>query len=103
MCTFGDFLYYVALRSEFRVVLSVEISAKKRCSVRLYLKLFAGGLVFYLCYLCLFVHSGVQPISCRFLFCCSSSCVPCVACFSGFFIFDCSFGILSRLFIINIP
>jgi hypothetical protein len=29
--------------------------------------------------------------------------VPCVACFSGFFIFDCSFGILSRLFIINIP
>ena len=27
MYTFGDFLYYVALRSEFRVVISVEISA----------------------------------------------------------------------------
>jgi len=29
--------YYVSFRSEFRVVVSVTISAYKRCSVRLYL------------------------------------------------------------------
>jgi hypothetical protein len=32
--------YYVYLRFEFRVVLSVTISAEKRCSVRLYIQLF---------------------------------------------------------------
>ena len=29
------------------------------CSVRLYVKLFVGGLMFYLRYLCLFAHCGV--------------------------------------------
>jgi len=37
--------YYVSLRSEFRVVMSVTISAWKRRSVRLYLQLFVGGLL----------------------------------------------------------
>ena len=44
--------YYVYLRSEFRVVMSVTISAYKRCSVRLYLQLFVGWLMSYLCYVC---------------------------------------------------
>jgi len=51
--------YYVFLRSEFRVVMSVTISALERCSVRLYLQLFVGGR-----YLCLFTYSGVQHILC---------------------------------------
>jgi len=37
---------------------------KNLCLVRLYLKLFAGVLMSYLCYLCLFAHSGVQHILC---------------------------------------
>jgi len=58
-----------------------------------------GWLMSYLCYLCLFAHSGVQHIYCVvFLFCLFSSCVPYVASFSGLFIFDCCFGILLRLF-----
>jgi hypothetical protein len=32
--------YYVSLRSEFGVVMSVTVSAHKRCSVRLYFRLF---------------------------------------------------------------
>ena len=51
---------YVSLRSMFRVVMSVTISAYKRCLVRLYLQLFVGGLMSYIRYLCLFMHSGVQ-------------------------------------------
>ena len=55
---------YVSLRSEFRVVMSVTISAYKRCSVRPYLQLFVGGFMSYLRYLCLLAHSGVQHILC---------------------------------------
>jgi hypothetical protein len=51
---------YVSLRSMFRVVMSVTISAYKRCLVRFYLQLFVGGLMSYIRYLCLFVYSGVQ-------------------------------------------
>ena len=40
----------------FRVVMSVAISAYKRYSVRLYLKLFVGGLMSY----CVFVYVCVQ-------------------------------------------
>jgi hypothetical protein len=36
------------LRSEFGVLMSVTISAKKPCSVRLYLQLYVGGLIPYL-------------------------------------------------------
>jgi len=42
--------YYVHLRA----VMSATVSAKKQCSSRLYLQLFVGGLMSYLCYLSLF-------------------------------------------------
>ena len=58
---FFVFSYYVSLSSEFRVVMSITISA--RCLNRFYLQLFVGRLVFYLRYLCLFTYSGVQHIS----------------------------------------
>ena len=44
----------------------VTIFTFKRCSVRLYLQLFVGGLMSYLRYLCLFSHGGVQRILCCF-------------------------------------
>jgi hypothetical protein len=83
--------YYVPLRSEFRVVMSVALSAYKRCSVRLYLQLSIGGgagLMSYLRYLWFF-----------FVYLCFVYCVPNVASYSGLFIFDCPFGIFWRLFI----
>ena len=39
---------YVSVRSESRVVMSVTISAEKRCSVRLFLQLFIRVLMSYL-------------------------------------------------------
>jgi hypothetical protein len=48
------------LRSEFRVVMSVAISAQKLCSVRHYLQLFVGGIMSYLRYLCLFAYIGAR-------------------------------------------
>jgi hypothetical protein len=45
-------------------VMSVMISAYKRCSVRLSLQLFVEELMSYLLNLCLFAHSGVQHILC---------------------------------------
>ena len=61
----------------------------KRCWVRLYLQLFVEGLMFYLRYLCLFAHSGVQQILCWVFFCLvfSLSCVLYVASFYGLSIF----------------
>jgi len=56
----------VSLRSMFRVVMFVAISPYKRCSVRLYLKLFVGGLMSY----CVFVYVCVQWCP---RFCCCSS------------------------------
>jgi hypothetical protein len=53
---------FIFIISEFRVVITVTISASKRCSVRLYLQLFVGGLMSYLRYLCLLAYSGVQHI-----------------------------------------
>ena len=58
----------MSLLSEFRVVMSVMISAYKRCSIRLYLQLFAVGLMSYLHQLCSFEQSGVQHILC-YVFC----------------------------------
>ena len=58
----------MSLRSEFRVVMSVTISAYKRCSHRLYLQLYVGVFTFiFISYsrsLCLLAHSGVQHILC---------------------------------------
>ena len=73
--------YYVSLRSEFRVVMSVTISTLKRSSVRLYLQFFIGGLVPYLRCLCLFAYIGAQHIVLCLFFRFSSSCVPYVASF----------------------
>ena len=70
---------YVFLRSEFRIVVSVIISAYKQCSVRIYLQLFVGGIMSYLHYLCLLAYSGVQHILCCMflrLVCPMSGCVP---------------------------
>ena len=86
--------YYVSLPFEFHVVMSVTIAAQERCSVRVYLQLFVGGLMSYLRYLCLFVFSGVQYIVLCFCFVFLPSCVPYVASFSGLSNFDCPFGVL---------
>jgi hypothetical protein len=51
--------YYISLRSEFRVVMSVTFSAWKRCSVRLCLWLFMEGFVSYSRCLYLFSYSAV--------------------------------------------
>ena len=66
----------------------VAISAYRRCSVRLYLQLLVGGLIYYLHCLCLFANSGVRYILCCVFFL-SSYCVPYVASSSGLSIFDC--------------
>jgi hypothetical protein len=44
----------VSLRSGFRIVMSVVVSVRNRCLVRLCLQLFVGGLMSYLCYLFVF-------------------------------------------------
>ena len=56
--------YYVSIRSEFHVVVSVTISTLKRCLVCLYFQLFVVGFVSYLRFLSLCAHSGVQHIVC---------------------------------------
>ena len=62
--------YCVCLRIVMSNILSYEISLRsefhriKRCSVRLYLSLFVGGLMSYLRQLCLLAHSGFQHILC---------------------------------------
>jgi len=49
----------------------------------------------YLRYLCLIVYSGVQHIlGCVFALVFFSSCVTCVASFSGLYLFNCPFCIL---------
>ena len=55
---------YVSLRSEFRVVFPVTISALKRSSVRRYHQLFVGGIMSYVRYMCLLADNGVQCILC---------------------------------------
>jgi hypothetical protein len=45
---------HMSLCSQFRYDFRIKL-----CSVRFYLKLFVGGLIYYLLYLCLFAHSGV--------------------------------------------
>ena len=55
LCVFMIWIPCCDVHCDFRI---------KRCSVRLYLQLFVGGLMSYLRYLCLFAHSGVQHILC---------------------------------------
>ena len=56
------------LCSDFRVVMSVTISAWKRCSVRLHLQLFVGGRISYLRYFCLFTQWCLTHIVLCFCF-----------------------------------
>jgi len=69
----------------------------QRCSVRLYLQLFGGGLMSYLRYLCftcaLLCPTHIVLCFCFFVFF-FASCAPYVASFSGLSISDCPFGIL---------
>ena len=94
---------YIVLNYELMSLLKLKIwsevifmnkQTKNRCSVRLYLQLFVGGLMLYLRYLCLFVYSGVQHILCCVFVCFSFSHIPDVASFSGLSIIDCPFGFL---------
>jgi hypothetical protein len=93
--------YCVSLRSGFRVVMSLTISGYKRCSIRLYLQLFVGGLMSYLRYLCLFAYSDVQQILCcvfalfLFVLC------PHVTSLSSVSIFDCPFGTCLRILVLS--
>jgi hypothetical protein len=57
-------IIHPSLRYEFHGVMCLAISAYKRCSVRLYLQLYVWWLMFYLRYMCLLAHSGVQYILC---------------------------------------
>jgi len=52
----------------FSTIHHLRFPKKKRSSIRLYLRLFVGGSMFYLRYLCLFVYSGVQHILLCFCF-----------------------------------
>ena len=61
--------YYVFLRSEFRVVVSITISAQTLCSVRLYLQLLVRWLMTYLRYLCLFAYCVVFSALFVFVLC----------------------------------
>ena len=86
-------VWYVSLRSEFRVVMSATMSTYKRCSFHLYLQLFVGRFMSYLRYLNelrIVVSKSYCVVS---LLCMSSSCVHYVASFSGLSIFACLFGI----------
>ena len=53
LCVFTFRVPFANIRYDFHI---------KRCWVRLYLQLCVEGLMFYLRYLCLFAHSGVQHI-----------------------------------------
>ena len=87
--------YYASLHSEFRFVMSVTVSLKKRYSVRFCLQLSVGRHMSYLRYFCLFMYSGVLHILCcgfaLFFFVLLPVSLYCI-------FFHCHFGILSRLF-----
>ena len=87
----------------FRVVMSLIISASKLYSVRLYLQLFAGECMSYLLYLCLFAYCGVQDILCCY-FCFVLrlvSYVPNVTSFSGLSLLF-SLRVFSNVYLISL-
>jgi hypothetical protein len=53
LCCDVSYDFSMSFRFEFLVVMSVTVSAYKRCSVRLYPQLFVGVRMCYLPYLCL--------------------------------------------------
>jgi hypothetical protein len=87
--------YQMTLRSEFCAAMSATISAYKR----LYLQLFVGELMSYLCYLICFGIVVSNTYCAVFCFIClrHGFCVPNVVSFSGLAILDCPFGFLYRL------
>ena len=67
VCLFVFFLLAIVLSLLYRFILCCDVRYDfhiKRCSVRLYLQLFVGGLTSYLHYLCLFAYSGVHIVLC---------------------------------------
>ena len=79
--------YYVSLRSDFRVVMSVTISFFAASC------LWDCSCLVYVIFGCL--HIMMSNAYCVvFLLCFSSSCVHCGDSFSGFSILDCPFGVL---------
>ena len=88
-------LYYVSLRSEFPVVMSVTIPHKNY--VRFVFTsscLKEGSCLIYVICVCLRVMVSNTYCVVLFLFCFSSSSVPYVPSFSEISIFDCPFDIL---------
>ena len=91
--------YYVSLRSEFRVVMSVTMSAQQRSLIRPNRQLFVGVVMSYLRYLCLFAHSCVLHIlSCVFALFCFVLCTLCykflwIVYFKSKHILDCTSGV----------
>jgi hypothetical protein len=67
VCFFVFLLLAIVLSLLYRFILCCDVRYDfhiKRCSVRLYLQLFVGGLTSYLHYLCLFAYSGVHIVLC---------------------------------------
>jgi hypothetical protein len=88
-------LNHVSLRSVFHVVMFATVFTQKRCSVRPYLQLFAGGISVLFT---LFTYSGVQHILC----CVFSIFVLCIICckFSGLSILIAS-SVFSNVYLIK--
>ena len=93
--------YYVSLRTEFRAVMPVTNSAKKRWSVRLYLQLFVGDFMSYLRYFCVCLRTVVSNIYCVVL-CLSSYCEPYIVSFSRLSIFHCP-SVFSNVYLLILP
>jgi len=98
--------YYVSLRSEVHVVMSLRFPHKTMFGSSLPLVVCRRANVLFTLFIfgcysgAQHTLSGVRHTLCCIvlLFCFSSSCVPYVASFFGLSIFDCPFGILWRLF-----
>jgi hypothetical protein len=71
ICVFTFLVLCSDLRSKFRI---------KTIFACIYLQLFVGDLMSYLCYLCLLVHSGIQHVLTMRVACCCSirgrNCLP---------------------------
>ena len=78
-------------------VMFIMISAYKRCSVRLYLQLLVGGLIYLICVCFRIVVSDTYCVV--FLLCLSSLCIPCFVCFSGLSIFFIASSVFSNVYL----
>jgi hypothetical protein len=85
LCVFTFIVPCCAVRYDFHIQTIFGSSLPPVVSRRAHLYLR------YMCLLCIVMSNTYCVV---FLFCLSSSCVPCVSGFSGFSIFDCHFGIM---------